>query len=55
MINHYTTGEMPPMHFVYGLTEENSLRAMRLYKERYPNKRDVSDRRTFQRIHQRLH
>ena len=49
----YTNSEMADMHFVYGLSNGNSLRAARLYAERYPN-RQVPHPQTFQSIHSRL-
>ncbi|EFN72812.1 hypothetical protein EAG_02637, partial [Camponotus floridanus] len=49
----YTNAEMTDMHFMYGLADGNSLRARRLYIERFPN-RNVPDRKSFERIHQRL-
>nr|CAH7744255.1 unnamed protein product [Callosobruchus chinensis] len=41
------------MHFVYGLANSNTLRATRIYQERYPN-RVLLNRRTSSNIHRRL-
>src|SRR5678816_4419632 len=49
----YTNNEMCDMHFVYGRTNGNSLAAMRLYEEMYPN-RVIPHHTMFARLHQRL-
>lgn len=49
----YTSAEMTDMHFVYGLSNGNSLEASRKYAEMYPQR--VAPHHTlFPRIHQRL-
>ncbi|XP_045466601.1 uncharacterized protein LOC123675297 [Harmonia axyridis] len=53
-MNRYTNTEMTDMHFIYGLADGNSLKARRLYIERFPG-RNIPDRKLFQNIHQRLH
>lgn len=54
IMNRYTNTEMTDMHFIYGLADGNSLKARRLYIERFPG-RNIPDRKLFQNIHQRLH
>src|ERR1700755_1070984 len=49
----YTNSEMCDMHFVYGRANGNSLAAMRLYEEMYPN-RVIPHHTMFARLHQRL-
>nr|CAH7734471.1 unnamed protein product [Callosobruchus chinensis] len=45
---------MASMHSVYDLANGNTLRARRIYQERYPN-RVLPNSRTFSNIHRRLH
>lgn len=52
-MNRYTNAEMTDMHFMYGLANRNALRAKRLYAEKFPE-RIAPNRKTFERIHQRL-
>ena len=52
-MNHYTTGEMADMHFVYGEAHGNSREAARIYAQRF-SERIVPDPRTFSSIHCRL-
>nr|CAH7725929.1 unnamed protein product [Callosobruchus chinensis] len=44
---------MASMHFVYGLANGNTLRARKIYQERYPNG-VLPNSRTFSNIHRRL-
>lgn len=49
----YTNKEMADMHFCYGLANGSSSEAVRLYRERFPN-RQIPDRIFFEEIHRRL-
>lgn len=44
---------MADMHLMYGLANCNAYEARRLYAEKFPN-RNLPNRKTFQRIHERL-
>ena len=49
----YSNLEMTDMHLMYVLAMCNASKAKRLYSEYFPNRR-IANRKTFQRIHERL-
>lgn len=49
----YSFPEYADMHLVYGLALGNSTEAVRLYAERFPDRR-IPDRKTFERVDRRL-
>lgn len=49
----YSVEELADMHFIYGRANGNTVLAVRLYVERFPNRR-IPNRKTFSRIHARL-
>lgn len=49
----FTNHEMNDMHFCYGLADGSSSEALRLYRERFPN-RKIPNRRIFKWIHRCL-
>lgn len=49
----YTNEEMTDMHLVYGMAHCNATEARRLYGNMFPN-RQLPNKKTFQRIHERL-
>lgn len=49
----FTNSEMADMHFMYGRANGNSLKAKRLYVERFPNRRPPHHT-IFARLHERL-
>ncbi|GFU62335.1 DUF4817 domain-containing protein [Trichonephila clavipes] len=49
----FTNSELADIHFIYGLAEGKGRAAVRLYRERYPTRRQLNHR-TFTRVHQNL-
>lgn len=49
----FTNSELADMHFCYGLANGSKPEAMRLYRERFPN-RQMPGREIFATIHRRL-
>ncbi|KAL2711945.1 hypothetical protein V1478_018180 [Vespula squamosa] len=52
-MNNYSYREMADMHLIYGFAECNSVKARRLYANRFFNRR-LLNKKTFQRLHERL-
>lgn len=52
-MNRYTNAELADIHFIYGLANGNGRAAARLYRERYPTRRQPNHQ-TFARVHQNL-
>ncbi|GFY57204.1 DUF4817 domain-containing protein [Trichonephila inaurata madagascariensis] len=52
-MTNYTNQEMAYMHFIYGVADENTQEARRLYRERIPS-RPLPKRKTFERLHRCL-
>ena len=49
----YTNGELADMHFMYGIAEGNGRAAARIYRERFPDRRQP-DHHLFARVHRNL-
>ena len=49
----FTNAQLAEMHLMYGISEDNVLRATRLYRDRFPD-REIPDRRFFTNLHSRL-
>ncbi|GFT97666.1 transposase-like protein [Trichonephila clavipes] len=49
----FTNSELADIHFIYGLADGNGRAAVRLYRERYPTRRQPNHQ-TFARVHQNL-
>ncbi|GFX02091.1 DUF4817 domain-containing protein [Trichonephila clavipes] len=49
----FTNSELADIHFIYGLADGNGRVAVRLYRERYPTRRQPNHQ-TFARVHQNL-
>ncbi|GFT41032.1 DUF4817 domain-containing protein [Trichonephila clavipes] len=49
----FTNSELADIHFIYGLADGNGRADVRLYRERYPTRRQPNHQ-TFARVHQNL-
>ncbi|GFV73483.1 DUF4817 domain-containing protein [Trichonephila clavipes] len=49
----FTNSQLTDIHFIYGLADGNGRAAVRLYRERYPTRRQ-QNHQTFSRVHQNL-
>ncbi|GFW05562.1 DUF4817 domain-containing protein [Trichonephila clavipes] len=52
-IYRFTNSELEGIHFIYGLADGNGRAAVRLYRERYPTRRQPNHQ-MFVRVHQNL-
>lgn len=52
-MNQYSNAELTDMHYVYGAVDGNGRAAVRMYRQRFPNRR-VPDHRLFGQLHRRL-